>query len=93
VGGFKCEDGTGGGGRGGGREGKGGGGGWEEGREGGRVGRREGRRGREGGREEGRRFIFATFFSLSVSTDSFASPIGYSRKWDTSYDHKKGRSP
>jgi hypothetical protein len=46
---------------------------------------REGRKDRvEGGREDGGRFIFTTFFSLFVSTDSFASQIGYSINWHTS---------
>jgi hypothetical protein len=39
---------------------------------------------REGEREEGGRFIFATFFSLSDSTDSFPSQIGYCIQWHIS---------
>jgi hypothetical protein len=44
---------------------------------------------REGEREEGGRFIFATFSSLSDSTDSFPSQIGYCIQWHISYadDH------
>jgi hypothetical protein len=47
------------------------------------VGGREGRTELREGGEEGGRFIFTTFFSLFVSTDSFASQIGYSINWHT----------
>ena len=46
-------------------------------------------RGREGEREEGEGSSSLLCSPLSVSTDSFASQIGYSITWHTSYDHTK----